>query len=134
MPGFMDTLRMLTSPISKFHVASADIVVMRQSQILRDRVLISSNVRSIKLTFKNNLLVGPHSGNITPPKKTSMQKKDLLDLIAAAVYEAGHPFTMYEKLHFKRSFRTSLGLTSHFHLALPSNVASWKPLIHSVSN
>src|SRR5882762_9779341 len=104
MPGFMNTLRMLTSPISKFHVVSADIVVMRQSPILRDRVLISSNVRSIKLIFKNNLLGAPFR-QYYPPPKTSMQKKDLLDLkFAAAVYEAGHPFTMYEKPAIQEAF------------------------------
>jgi hypothetical protein len=48
---------------------------------------------------------GPIQAMLSPPK-TSMQKKDLLDLkFAAAVYEAGHPFTMYEKPAIQEAFQ-----------------------------
>jgi hypothetical protein len=48
---------------------------------------------------------GPIQSILSPPK-TSLQKKDLLDQkFALAVYEAGHPFTTYEKPATQEAFQ-----------------------------
>jgi hypothetical protein len=43
---------------------------------------------------------------IISPPKTTLQTKDLLDQkFAAAVYEAAHPFTIYEKPAMREAFQ-----------------------------